>query len=502
MLQHLGVDKPSFIPAEDGATVATDGARRGIVADLHEEAHPDYSLGSAGLRFVDPEVEKRFHGAHVAEALPTIRAFLICAALFYGIFGVLDDFVIPREAATAWLIRYGLVCPCLIGVTLLTYTRFFLRASQIVMSVGMFLAGTGILLMTAVASEPGNALYYAGLIGVVSYGASLVRLRCLYAAVGAVLLVALYQLVATVVNPIPPLILLSNDFFLVMAVAIGIFSSYVQEVQARRDFVSDEELRAETIRSERLMLAAEAASRAKSDFLAVMSHELRTPLNAILGFSEIMQHQMFGPLGSARYGEYTADIHTTAQHLLRIINDILDLSKAEVGKLTLAESDVDLWTVLDESLRLLRERAGEGGVRLSLRMPEAEPPLVRADAQLLKQSFINLLSNAIKFTPSGGAVEAAIALEADGACVVRFADTGIGIAESDLPRVLEPFVQIESAFARKHGGTGLGLPLAKKIAELHGGSLEITSRLGAGTSVAVRLPPWRVVERLRTAGAA
>ncbi len=120
MLQHLGVDKPSFIPAEDGATVATDSARRGIAADLHKEAHPDYSLGSAGLRFVDPEIEKRFHGAHVAEALPTIRAFLICAALFYGIFGVLDDFVIPREAVTAWLIRYGLVCPCLIGVTLLT----------------------------------------------------------------------------------------------------------------------------------------------------------------------------------------------------------------------------------------------------------------------------------------------------------------------------------------------------------------------------------------------
>jgi len=201
---------------------------------------------------------------------------------------------------------------------------------------------------------------------------------------------------------------------------------------------------------------------------------------------------MFGPIGSERYIGYVDDIHGTAKHLLGIITDILDLSKAEVGRLTLNEEEVDIIDVLDQCFRLLREKAVEQGLRVSLQRP-TERPLLRVDSRLVKQVFINLIGNAIKFTQPGGAITASVERRADGSCSARIADTGIGIAPADLGRVLEPFVQVESAFNRKHGGTGLGLPLAKKIMELHGGALSIESAPGIGTRVTIIFPASRAV---------
>ena len=357
--------------------------------------------------------------------------------------------------------------------------------------------------MVTVAPPPGNALYYAGLIMVVIYGSSLIGLRCTKAAATSVLLVALYDIVAIFVNPIAGQTLLNNNFFLVMSVAIGIFSSYVQERQARRDFIATEMLRREKRRADYLRAEAESASKSKSDFLAMMSHELRTPLNAILGFSEIMQRRMFGPISPERYASYVEDIHHTAQHLLSVITDILDLSKAEVGKLTLNEQEVDIFSVLAQCFRLLRERAAENGVRLTLAAPDNARPIMRVDPTLIKQVFINILGNAIKFTPSGGSVSGLLAVDQGGAWVARCIDTGIGIAKADIPRVLQPFVQLESALSRKHDGTGLGLALAKEITELHGGRLSISSELGVGTIVEISLPPERLVSRTaERAGAA
>ncbi len=226
---------------------------------------------------------------------------------------------------------------------------------------------------------------------------------------------------------------------------------------------------------------AESASRAKSEFLANMSHELRTPLNAIIGFSEIMQREMFGPLGDRRYQEYSGDILSSGQHLLALINDILDMSKIEAGKLTLRPEPLDLVEIADDVIRLVRTRAEAGGLTLAVEIP-ALPP-VEADYRALKQILLNLLSNAVKFTPRGGRVEITAAERPDGRVRVSVRDTGIGIAEADLSRLAKPFEQIENQHSKTQQGTGLGLALTKSLVERHGGALDIESRSGIGTTV-------------------
>lgn len=453
----------------------------------------DYPMNRLTLRFADKALERRFAVEHLARALPMMRIFLLGASLFYAAFGFLDAFVISEAKVAAWVIRYAVVCPILICTAALSYSPFFVAISQPVLAAAMFTAGMGIMAMTAFAPPPGNALYYAGLILVMIYGSSLINLRFRYAAALCAMLMSIYQWVATAINPIPLHVLVNNDFFLVASAAISVFFSYLQELQARRDFISTEMIRRAKSTSDELRFQAEAASKAKSDFLAVMSHELRTPLNAIMGFSEVMKHRMFGPIGSEKYAGYVNDIHQTAEHLLSIITDILDLSKADVGKLTLHEEEVDVMAILDQSLRLMREKATEHGLRLVLQPPGSKRPILRVDARLVRQVILNLLANAIKFTPVGGLVSIALVAEANGGWSIQVNDTGIGIAASDLPRIVEPFVQVESALSRKHGGTGLGLPLVKKIMELHGGGITITSTLGAGTSVLARFPPARFV---------
>ena len=236
---------------------------------------------------------------------------------------------------------------------------------------------------------------------------------------------------------------------------------------------------------------AEAANRAKSEFLANMSHELRTPLNAILGFSEILMREMVGPLGQARYREYATDIHDSGQHLLEVINDILDLSKIEAGRAELVDGVIEVGALAEKAVRLVAERAEQSGVEIRLLVEPNLPDLI-ADERLVRQAVLNLVSNAVKFTPRGGRVEVCLSLAADGAFCLRVRDTGIGIAESDLERVLTPFVQVESTLSRHFQGTGLGLPLTKSFVEMHDGRLELTSRLGEGTEATLRFPATRV----------
>lgn len=453
---------------------------------------PGFAIRPFTLRFTNEDMEQRFANDRLDRAMVSIRVFLLAGVLLYALFGILDAYVLEEAKQIAWMIRYFGVIPVLITVFLLTFTPVFKKISQLALGTAMFSAGLGIIAMTAVARAPGNALYYAGLIMVVSYCLNLIRLRWTYAATLALLLTLLYQPVAFWINPIAPYLILSNNFFLVMSTGVGIFSCYVHELYMRRDYLHAEMLMMEKLRSDELLAEAQSASRAKSDFLSVMSHELRTPLNAILGFSEVMQQRLFGPVGSEKYAGYVDDIHSAAGHLLRIISDVLDLSKAEVGKLSLDARTMDLVEVLESTLRLLREQAAENGIRLSFDTPSRHP-MVEADPQLLKQVFINLLGNAIKFTQSGGAVNVRLSEDAEQGLAVHFEDTGIGIAEDNLGKVMEPFVQVESAFARKHGGTGLGLPLVKRIMDLHDGSVRLQSKLGVGTTVTIVLPPSRII---------
>jgi signal transduction histidine kinase len=237
---------------------------------------------------------------------------------------------------------------------------------------------------------------------------------------------------------------------------------------------------------------AEFANRAKSEFLANMSHELRTPLNAIIGFSEVVMEQMFGPVGNERYVDYVTNIHESGTHLLRIINDILDLSVIESGQMKLEEEAVPLRPVIESCVRLISNRADSASVRVTVDLP-LEIPELRADPRKLKQVLINLLSNAVKFTPAGGEITLKGVVDPTDGLVLSVRDTGIGMSADEIPKALEPFGQAASAATRKAEGTGLGLPLAKSLCELHGGTLMLESEKGIGTVVTMHLPAERLV---------
>ncbi len=237
---------------------------------------------------------------------------------------------------------------------------------------------------------------------------------------------------------------------------------------------------------------AELANRAKSEFLSSMSHELRTPLNAILGFSELIKEEKFGPLANDRYAEYIDDIHRAGQHLLELISEVLDISAIEAGKLDLDEENLDIGALAVAAFRMVQTRAEAGDVDLVASLDPSLPSLF-ADERRVKQILLNLLSNAVKFTPRGGRVRFEARREDDGSVSLAVADTGIGMDDDGLAKAMTKFGQVEGGLDRKYEGTGLGLPLVRDLMEAHGGTLELRSEKGVGTTATVRFPKdrWR-----------
>jgi PAS domain S-box-containing protein len=242
---------------------------------------------------------------------------------------------------------------------------------------------------------------------------------------------------------------------------------------------------------------AERTNRLKSEFLAHFSHELRTPLNAIIGFSEIMQKEIFGPLGSERYAEYVDDVHRSGGHLLALISDILDLSRIEAGEHERDEQDFNASEVSEDCVRLLRARAGEKNITINTLLPDAELWL-NADKRQLRQILLNLLSNAVKFTRRNTVVTLAVEINGGGEMCFTVGDSGEGMTADDIERVQEPFIRLTGAHTSSEEGTGLGLAITKRLVESHGGKLCLRSEVGVGTTVTISFPPSRVIDKSPT----
>jgi len=252
--------------------------------------------------------------------------------------------------------------------------------------------------------------------------------------------------------------------------------------------------------AEKARSAAEQANQVKSEFLAHMSHELRTPLNAIIGFSEVIKDQVLGPLGNERYRSYVTDIFSAGQHLLQLVNDVLDLSTLESRKVVLSEAEFDVAGFVRDCVKLVKAQADRKSVHLAVELAnDLLSASVYGDERRLRQVILNLLSNAVKFSESGGAVSIAAARTESGGLAITVEDAGIGMDPAHIPAALQPFRQLDRTLTRRFEGTGLGLPLAKTLVELHGGTLALKSAPGAGTTVTVRLPKERLRDRPRAA---
>jgi signal transduction histidine kinase len=282
-------------------------------------------------------------------------------------------------------------------------------------------------------------------------------------------------------------------FFTGLILVVYIVLTLISLMQVRRDLQqANAALEGRIADISRAKEEAELANRSKSEFLAMMSHELRTPLNAVIGFSDLMRMEAFGPVGSKRYRDYAGDIHDSARHLLSLINDILDLSKIERGSMKPDDEDMNVPAAVRAVETLVKDRAQRGKVALALDCPETLPVL-RADPRQFKQMLANLLSNAIKFTDPGGAVTVRVYCDPARGYVFEVDDSGVGMTKADIPKAMAPFVQVDRSLSRKHEGTGLGLPLTKRMIELHGGRLEIESEPGVGTTATLVFPLSRIL---------
>ncbi len=442
------------------------------------------------MTFLDPDIEDAFQKDNYARQAGLTRFSIAMGAVVFSLFGILDYFIVPDILFEAWFIRFGLVCPLLLGIIALSYAPWFTHKHIFWLSVSMAAPGIGVVGMIALAEAPGSYLYYGGLVAIILLSACLWRLNFGYSLAWALVTFVGYEVVVMSVNPQPHNVFINNTAFMLLGIGTCNFLNYMHERQMRHSFIDHEWLKQERERSERLLEASEAANRAKTDFLAIMSHELRTPLNAIIGFSDIIATQMFGPINNERYADYAVDIRNSGSHLLSIINDILDLSKAESGKLELDESLIDPVEALNQTMRMFRPRAVELKIKLAFRVRD-EIPWLKADARLFNQVIINLTSNALKFTPEGGQVNVELGRGADESLEISIEDSGIGIDEADIERVFEPFVQVESALNRTQQGTGLGLPLVRKIMALHGGDVQLVSTKGKGTKAIISFPVSR-----------
>lgn len=444
------------------------------------------------LRFHDPRHDADF-SAHICQRmLGVVQITLLLGCVIYASFGILDAIVAPDHLAMAMFIRLGIVCPIILIAFFMLLSKFFIKYYQFILSIVTLISSISLTYIIINGNEFVVNNYFIGIIITFFYCANLFYIRFHNIIISILSANASYFYLFMSHNTVDDEVLYSQIFFMASGSSLSLYCSYAQEYFLIKDYINRLHLARTAHHIEDLYIKANAANHAKSEFLTVMSHELRTPLNAVIGFSEIIAGEMLGQLQNEKYKEYATDINNSGKHLLSIINDILDLTRAETGKLQLHEDDFTLSEVLRLAMNMIVGKAGEKGVRLGLDYPD-DTIIIYGDQRLLKQAIINLLSNAVKFTDGGKQVIVNYGQRPDGSVFIAVTDEGVGIPEEHLERVLEPFVQVENSFTRVNDGIGIGLPLVRRIIELHDGSMNIQSRVGAGTCVTLQIPAKRAL---------
>ena len=447
--------------------------------------------GRFGLAFRDAETERRFQSEDFARWLTFTRISLLLGFAFHAISAAVISQIASDKLAHLLLLRFFIVTPILALIVISTFTRFFAALEQYVLILVPIVSGGSVLVMVSLIDPPGSYLYGFGIDVILFYCATLTRINYRYLAAAGVTLAVADQFVMLVVNPMSPSPLVAEEAFLVVALVASVFALYLREVYTRRGFMSQELLRREMARSQALMIEAQTANRTKSEFIANVSHELRTPLNAIIGFSDLMRADRGVPMTTLKYREYGDDIHSSGQHLLRVINNILDLSKIEAGKHVLDESVFAPGEIASIIEIVIKPRATEAGLIFSMALEDGDVRL-KADLVAMQQMLVNLLANAVKFTPQGSVRLTGRWRPAEG-YVFTVKDSGIGMTRAEIEVALTPFGMIGNPYTRKQQGTGLGLPIVAGLARLHGAGFFVDSIPGQGTEIRVVLPPERVL---------
>ncbi len=436
--------------------------------------------------------ERRFQARSIRAALFFARLSLLAGVLFYDLFGVADRILVPRQTDRIEAVRFLVITPIFLGIFAFSYSRRFIRVYHQVICLALLAAGASLIYFAALTPYPAADFYVFGICALIVYS-TLLTFSYVAIAISSLAIFLGYQAVALAVNPVPLGPTIMGELFLLFAICVATIGAYIRELDLRHDFANVEKLRREHARSLALVREAEAANRAKDEFLAHMGHELRTPLNAVIGFSEVMKERVLGPLGSERYESYIADIHASGQRLLSVVNDILDIAQASAGTIMLRDETVDPHVVLAACVALFRDRAAAKGVPICLRAP-APQPLLQVDAKRLHQTLTHLIGNAVKFTEEGGAISVSAAVSDEG-YRIAVSDTGIGIPPPLRTEVVKPFAGARDVYRGGNNGAGVGLALAKALVEAHGGALTIESEVGVGTTVVIVLPGHRVRAR-------
>lgn len=465
-----------------------------VFCDTYEgRRHLKFAIHGTTLKFADSETERRYVSHNYAENSPFSRLTILIGITTMLAFLLLDSVVVPEIFYYSLAVRLFFCTPLLLSTIYFSFANFSPLVKTRILSLSLIIPNISILLIILNANPDGAAYYATGIIVTSVFCASTWRMGFIYPTLYFIIAAAAYLVIVTIINPIEYVQLANSAFFLFCALGAMTYHSYMYDLQQRAKYVARERLLASEHLANQLLIASEAANRSKGEFLAIMSHELRTPLNAIIGFSDMISSEMIGPVGQPRYIEYAKDINSSGQHLLTIINEILDFSKRNSNSMEIEELEFDPALSIEKALRMLSVRATSKNINLTFHN-RTTGIAIRGDEQFFGQAVINLLSNAVKFTPDNGRVDMSLARILDGGIELRVCDTGIGIKHEDLERVFEPFVQVEGAMARKFEGTGLGLPMVRKIAAAHGGSVRLESDGKTGTTAILLLPVGRVLK--------